>query len=181
MLDNQLIAAVVAIIRAGLTAAGTPYSTAVVLQSFQPTQEGVPSLPSVFLHKIGDHRYGFLEREDIYDEDNNVFIHKETQIYETMFQITTLVTQDPANTSAVTASDLANRVAAIMQSDSTVKTLLDSDVQILRVTDIRNPYFTDDRDRNEANPSFDFTLTHKQVIITSTPVIESVEVNFDRV
>lgn len=181
MLDNQLIAAIVGIIRAGLTAAGTPYSTAVVLQSFQPTQEGVPSVPSVFLHKLSDHRYGFLGRQDIYDEAHEIFTHTETQVYESMFQITTLVTQDPANVNQMTASDLANRVAAILQSDATIATLLTSDIQILRVTDVRNPYFTDDRDRNEANPSFDFTLTHKQIIISSTPVIESVEINFDRV
>ncbi len=181
MLDNEIIKEIVAIIRAGLTAAGTPYSTATLSQKNQPTQQGAPSAPAVFLYKIGDHRYGSVGRQDTYNEYDAEFIHTETQAYETTFQVSTLVSQNPANTTAMTASDLANRVAAIMQSSSTLETLRSKGLGIYRVTDVRNPYFTDDRDRNEASPSFDFTVTHKQVIISTTHVVETAAFNFHRV
>jgi len=95
----------------------------------------------------------------------------EEQVYESTFQVSALATQDPANPNQLTASDIVNYGAYIMQSGVTVAAIEAQGVGILKIGDIRNPYFTDDRQRYEASPSFDFTLTHKQVIISAPPIL----------
>jgi hypothetical protein len=58
-----------------------------------------------------------------------------------------------------------------LQSDEAIQALKASGLQILRITDIRQIYFVDDKGRHEAMPSFDFVITHKNVTITSDPII----------
>ena len=181
MLDNQLIKEIIVIIKAGLTAAGAPYSALLVKQSNQPTQQGVPTKSTVFLTKLFDHRHGSLRRDDVWDLDLEKMFHTETQIYETTFQIEALAIQNPADVNSLTASDIVNRVAAILQSDTALTSFWDKDIGIERIEEIRNPYFQDDKQRNEASPSFDFILTHKQVIITESPIVEDITYNFNRV
>ena len=148
-----------------------------VLQNFQPTQQGTPLAPSAFLHKVGDKRFGFVYREDIWDEVNSVEVHTEVQQYITTFQLSTLAIQNPSNISAPTASDLANIFAAIVQGSSFIATLEAQGIGILHVTNVRNPYFIDDKGRYEAAPSFDFEITHKQIVTSQVPVLESYEID----
>jgi hypothetical protein len=171
MTDNQLIEIFLPIINAGLIADG--FTGVQVKQLNQPTQQGINTAPTVYFSKVGDHRYGFLRRSDQWDSKDEEMTHTEEQFYETTFQIMALVLQDPANIS-YTASDLANEVAAIMQSDTTVDTLGASNVGILRVTDIINPFEKDDRDQFEAFPSFDFTLTHSQIRTSTVPIVNPI-------
>lgn len=173
MLDNQLIQVFLPIIQNGLIADG--FSGVDTIAANQPTQQGIPTGPTVYFYKIGDHRYGFLERTDAWDPINDVMVHTEVQLYETTFQISTLVIQNPETPNEYTASDLANEVAAIMQSDNTLNLLYNNGIAILRVRDISNPYFTDDKDIFEASPSFEFTLTHSQTrVSTSNPISKAV-------
>lgn len=171
MLDNQIIQLFLPIIRNGLIAAG--YLGVAIKQMNQPTQQGVNTQPTVYYYKISDHRYGFRKSEDVWDDNIEKMVHTEIQDYETTFQINALVIQNPTTPNQYTASDLVNIVAQIMQSANTINTLTRNNVGIYKITDIRNPYFLDDRDRFEASPSFDFTLTHKQVSTSTNPVIQS--------
>lgn len=102
-------------------------------------------------------------------------IYTETQQYETAFQVSALATQDPANTESLTASDIVNLARYVLQSAATITALEAQGVGILRISDVRNPYFTDDRQRYEASPNFDFKLTHKQIVTTVVPVVISSE------
>lgn len=179
MQDNDLIRLFLPIIQNGLIAAG--FTGVTTKQANQPTQQGINTNPTVYFFKVGDHRYGFLRRDDQWDSLTSTMVHTEIQQYETTFQVSTLVLQKPSNPYLYTASDLANEVAAIMQSDNTRAVLLAAGVGILRVTDVINPYFVDDRDQFEASPSFDFTLTHKQTRVTTQPVINLVEFDINRV
>lgn len=172
MLDNQLIQLFVPIIQQGLIAAG--YTNITTKAAYQPTQQGINTNATVYFFKLYDHRYGFLKRQDVWNANTNQMIHTETQNYETTFQISALVIQDPKNIS-YTASDLVNTVAQIMQSDATRQTLLNGGVGIYRITEVRNPYFVDDKGRFEASPSFDFTLTHQQISTTIDPVIQNIQ------
>ncbi len=178
MQDKQLFQNIISVLQTGLTAYG--YDDVQIRQSFQPINVGANTAPTLYIHKISDHRYGFPERKDTIESDLSLQ-HSETQLYESMFQITALSIQDPANTAQKTASDIANMAAAIMQSDATNATLLANSISIYRITDVRNPYFVDDKDRFEASPSFDFTLQHEQVIISTTPAVEKFEFNMDAV
>lgn len=171
--DNALFTLLGIILNAALVQRGL--TGVVVQQAEQPTQQGVPKGPVVLMTKIGpDIRFGFLQENDAYDSDQQKMIHTEKQYTESTFQLGVLY---PQNASALTytASDLTNICAGIMQSSATRAALKLQGVSILRIREVRNPYFTDDKDRFEANPSFDFVLCYEQVYTTEIPVIQSTE------
>jgi hypothetical protein len=173
MLDNAFIALLLTTIISGESAAGiggTP-----VKQAFQPTMQGANTQPTAYLYKLGDRRIGYVARTDQWDSVNNVMVHTETQQYATTFQFSALATQNPATPTQYTASDILNLIASILQSSVTIATLEAQDVGILHIADVRNTYFLDDRQQNEAAPSMDVTLTHKQVITTQTPIVSEYE------
>lgn len=173
MTDNQLIQVIISILEKGLIQYNQVDT--LVRQAFQPTKQGVYTQNTLFFYKVGDIRYGFLKRSDIYDEATDLFIHTETQKYESTFQINALAIQNPANINNPTASDLVNLASGIMQSDYARGVLKASNIGIIRVTDIRNPYFADDKDRFEASPSFDFTLTYDRVLTSATPAVNTTD------
>jgi hypothetical protein len=84
--------------------------------------------------------------------------------------------QDPKTPTQYTASDILNLIASILQSDASIAAFQAQGVGVLRVTGVRNPYFLDDRQQNEACPSLDVTFTHKQVVASTAPVVQSVDV-----
>lgn len=188
VLDNEIFKNVIDVMRAGLTAQGYPASPSLdgyvaIQQNFQPTNQGANTGQTLYIHKIGDHRYGFPERTDFWDQDNETEVHTERQLYESMFQVTALAILDPSKPPLTqkTASDICNVAAAIMQSDFAVDYLTLKGLNLYRVTEVRNPYFIDDKDRYEGSPSFDFTLQHEQVIISTSPVVEDVTLDIERV
>lgn len=160
MLDNQLIKIFYPIIKQGFIDFGL--GSVIVRQSYQPTQQGTETTPSVYFFKVSDKRYGSPAKDSFYDSGLDEQKQVYRQLYETTFQISALAAQDPKDTNSLTASDLVNITSEILQLDSTIEELKDNDVGILRITDIRNPIFTDDRDQFEESPSFDFTLRHFQ-------------------
>lgn len=169
MTDNQFIQLFLPIIQAGLIADG--FIDVITKQSNQPTQQGINSSPTVYFFKIFNKRYGFLGRYAQWEEKSSQMVHTESQYYETTFQVSALVRQFPITPNQYTASDLVNEVASIIQSDNTINILNNSGVGILRVTDISNPYFIDDKDQFEASPSFDFVLTSQSFRTNVIPVI----------
>ena len=144
-----------------------------VKQMFQPTMQGVNTGPTIYFYKVGDHRYGFLGRHDKWDVPTSTMYHTENQLYETTFQISAWVINDPNLPNSYTASDLVTGAAMVMQSDYMANILNTAGVGILRITEQRNLQFIDDRGYYEQSPSFDFTLTYTQSIVTTTPVIAS--------
>jgi len=242
MLDNQLIQVFLPAINAGLVAYG--YSGVNVVASNQPTQQGIPTGPTVYFYKLSDHRLGFLRRFDTWAgftrvgtthgttlvtmtstsgllpgmlviaadiaqgttivsivpnvsitlsapatssnvgetiTFNPVMIHTEEQQYETLFQVNALVIQSPSTPNQFTASDLVNDVCFVMQSDSTREILYNNGISILRVTDVTNGYFTDDKDNFEASPSFDFTLSYVRSRVSTSNIIDHIEIDINRV
>ena len=165
MTTDQLIQLFIPIIQTGLTNAG--FTSTQILQSFQPTDLGAFDGSVVYFYKLGDYRYGFSQMEAYWDTNTSQMIESEVQRYETSFQITAW-NGVPSLTQNVT-SDIINTVAATLQSQYCVTTLEAAGVGILRVTNIRNENFVDDRDRFNFAPSFDFTLTHK---VLNTSVIQ---------
>ncbi len=169
MTDSELIELIAPIIEAGLVAAG--FDNVVLIQSNQPTQQGIDTLDTVYLTKISNKRYGYLGTYDEWDEENDEMVHTEVQPFECTYQVSALVLLDPKTPSQATASDLVNEVAWILQSEKTIVELHNSEVGILRISDVRNPYFVNDQDQFEANPSFDFTLTYRNYRVSTTPII----------
>lgn len=182
MTDNELISIFKPLIMAGLT--GTPYSLSgfYIWQNNQPTTQGLENTdsPVIYFQKIGSKPYGFLKREDVWDTDSNTMIHQEVQYYESTWQFSAMVKQDPAITDELTASDWITYAYQVLNSDA-CRVALNTNpeeeggsVGILRVTGIKNPYFLNDKQQFTAFPSFDITFTYKNIVITGGNVVESV-------
>jgi hypothetical protein len=178
MRDNELIRLIISIINSGLLLRGV--SGIQVLQAYQPTQQGIIETPVVLISKMDDVPRLWPERTDNWDPLLEIESHSELQIYETHFQIGALYPQNPA-VDSMTASDLANTVRQIVQSEDCITTLLENDVQIIRVTPIRNPYFKDDRDLFEMSPSFDIALNHKQEFTNESNAVSLINAGIYRV
>jgi hypothetical protein len=178
MQDNALIQLISPLITSALIADG--YTGVILAQSYQPTQQGVSRLPMVFMQKIYTHRYGWGRS---YTKWNPLTLQEELnedQWIETTFQFSALVTQSVQTPNQYTASDLANEVAAIVQSQAFQVALMAQNVGILRVSEIRNPWFQDDRDQFEALPSFDLVLSSLQTRLSTVPVVSSFIINVHR-
>jgi hypothetical protein len=167
MTDNQLIQFMAAQLDAASEASGWNYP---VLQKNNPTLEGIPAAPAIFFEKLFDHAYGWPIDSFTYNEppvDN--FSDNSMQLYETTFQISALVIQDPEDLTLPTASDVANYIKMWLTHPVTLQTFRSQNVGLLRVTQIRNPYFEDDRHRFEAHPNFDLVLTHDNTLTLTVP------------
>lgn len=174
MLDNQLIALIFQILDAGAAAAGIP--TVLYKQSYQPTKQGANSVPTCYLNKLFDEVYGSPLRLDQWNEDKTEITHTESQQYATHFQLTALAYQDPSDVNSKTASDILNLSRYTLQSDVGIQSFQAAGVGIQRVTQVRNTPFLDEHNNWEYQPSFDFIITHKQTITSTTPVIKSTDI-----
>lgn len=147
-------------------------------QRYQPTQEGVPDLPTIYATKIGDKRYGFRSNQNIPKVAPEEGVTRiERQAKETTLQFS--VTQ-PLNTdmSARTHSDTLNQVAGVLQSQDFVHLLIANEASILRVTDIRLTHFVNDKGQQEESPTFDAVIKHDDVWIDGVPEIKTFEFRF---
>jgi len=175
MNDNDIIQIFLPIINTALIADG--FTDVIVKQANQPTQQGVNTTPSLYFFKVGNKRYGFLGRNDVWDAMSSQMVHKESQYIESTWQFQALVLQNPLTPNQYTASDLVNEAASIMQSDNTRAILNNSGIGILRISDVTNPYFVDDRDNFEASPSFNFTLVYQNIRVSQNPIIDTFTTN----
>lgn len=172
MNDNALFTLLRSILTSGFTAQGVALPGS-VLQSFQPSRHGGQTGAALYLFKVDSHRYGAPQLGQVYDEDDDVFIETQTQQFETVFQLSAIVPQTDSATE-LTSADYVELAAAILSSTGTIGTLRAQGVGIMRIADIRNPYFTDDEGENQASPSFDFTITHKKAIVAQKPAAQFV-------
>jgi hypothetical protein len=180
MTDNQLFAVLFSIVRTGLAARGVADVT--VAQSFQPTQQGGDSGPAVYLTKLFDTPRGHPRRDTVYDTLNEVMNESEVQTYETTYQVNARSLQIAGDVAQLTASDLVKLVRQILQSSAVIALLNDSNLAILRISELRNPAIqSNDEGRFEFSPSFDFILTYDETYSLEVPAIETVEYNINRV
>jgi hypothetical protein len=161
MLDNQLINLLATQLEAASAAAGWNY---IVVQKDQPTQQGIPTAPTIFFEKLFDNQHGWPMDSYAYQSASNNFTETETQMVNTTFQISALVIQDPTNLSLPTASDVANFMQQYLSARWSINAFMEQDVGMLRVTSVRNPAFNDDRTLYEFNPNFDIVLTHSRTV-----------------
>lgn len=177
--ENQLFKIVGDLLTAGFAMSVSPMQNVIITKAAQSTQQGVPSGATVFMTKLPDYRYGSRGVKDVWVPTDTmgggIEQHTETQQYESTFQLNCLVTTLPSTPDQPTAADLLNFAAYIMQSQATIDTLQAQGIGIERVTQVRNIPFKDDRDNFEYSPSFDFVLTHKQIVTTEIDVLQSTE------
>lgn len=175
MNDNQLYTLILSVLNAQKADVGLP--NLVIAKAYQDQRQGVELVTGAYIVKLFDQRDGFPDENYTWDELNQVEVRTQTQVYHSTFQITALAVQTPGNTSQLTASDTANLLAAILQNQESIAAFKAQNVGMLNIIkDIRNPYFLDDYDRYEASATFDFTLTHKQILNKSVPYSDTVTV-----
>lgn len=180
MLDNDIWRHLIPVFAAGFVRAGRDDVT--VKQGYQPETIGANQGPTLYLAKLFDRRIGHVKRKD--EEFNPVtglITHEERQWYESTFQAMAIYPQIAADETGWTPSDLANIGAAIIQSDEAITALRAVGLGVLRVAEVRNPRFTNERDQFDAAPSFDFILAHEQVTLTTTPAAIATELRVERV
>lgn len=186
--DNELFAILVGYIEAEMLISGIEVS---VQQSYQPKIQAVEVDSAdgrgaqAFLFKLRDKRYGWKGVFSDFNDQNPIneeFDVTEVQKVETTFQCATLVRQDPANESSLTASDVLNEIVDILQSSQAIDYLMSNfEVGILRVVELPQTYIIDDKDQNEAEPKCEFTLTHQRSRVRRVPQVKSYEAKVNRV
>lgn len=163
MRDNEIIAVIRSTILTGFS--DRNLFNVEVQQADQPILEGANSPPTIYLTKISGHRYGFLKRSSRWDAELDKEIHEETQYWEDRYQFNALVSQPAYSIIGYTASDVLNIVSDVLQSDKGRAQLWESEIGIQRITDVRNPYFKNDKDQSQASPSFDAIFSYKNTRI----------------
>jgi hypothetical protein len=179
MTDNQIFTVLFAQIRAGLIARGVANAT--VLQKPQPKQQGVPSGISVYLTMIAPKPLGHVRRDSVYDTVLETMTHTELQTWTQLYQVNAMSIQDPADVNQLTASDILKVVRQTLQSSAFIASIKAHGLAILRVNELRNTPFVNDKDEYEYSPSFDFTLTYDELYTVAAPIVETVEYNIERV
>ncbi len=179
MNDNQVLAILIAILRNGFNLLAMP--DIAIKQSYQPTKQGTPEGAAIFIHKIMAPRYGHPGRRSTYNAGNANFDTVDSIWRTPTFQISGLSPQNPADAASLTASDIVETAADILQTESTRETLLQSGIGIYRILSIRESYFVDDRDRHEQEPSFDVTLTYRREFQLTTPAVTATDAAIYRI
>lgn len=184
MLENALFTRVRATLLTGL-AIRIPAETVEVVQLENPVTVGAIQGPAIFLQDIGNVRYGHLLREEIpvtTDPDAPYFVHRETQWWETTFQIGAMARRNPMHPNFLTlhsAMDIAKIASDILQGDAGLAALAVDRIRPLRITQVRNVPFVNESDQFEKNPSFDITLIYPEIVESTTPAatVEGVVLN----
>lgn len=92
----------------------------------------------------------------------------EAQFVQTQFQVNVFSPDDPNNITALTAKDLCNIVRMLVQSLRFVQNMTINGVGVQKPSQVRAPYFVNDLDQYEQNPSFDFVVSHKRLTTQQT-------------
>lgn len=179
MNDTQVIIILRAILRAALDAEG--FSDVEILQNYQPRQQGVPEGRVIYIHKLPVRRYGHPQESNVYNAMTEDFTTTQTFWRLPVFQVNARAQQDPAAVNPVTASDLVETVADILQLPATRQSLLSDNIGIERITDIRVMYELNEKDRHEQVPSFDFTLNYRKDYSATTGAVTQQRDNTGRV
>ena len=187
--ENQIFGAVIATLQAGFKTRGFTVGrnagNVYVSQWYQPRVVGAPpaGVLCVLLSNVGNHRYGFLGRQDVWDQVAGQETHTERQAMQKTIQVTgqfkPLAPPNPLPD--YDASDVTKLAATILASDAGRAQLKAAGFGIERITDIRQPYFKDESDQFEQVPSFDFTLDYTAIETTTTPVVTSTEIRVESV
>lgn len=169
MLDNNQIKVFKPALDAGFAAIG--HGEIVTKQNYQPTTQGVDDGPTLYFVKLPmDKRYGWPQRTYVLSDDGTHYVTTSRQFMESTWQFMGIFRQTAENTDGLTASDVANLGAGVLQHEDTLAALAEHGLTVLRITQVRNMQVVNGEGEFEANPNFDFVLLHEQVTVTTTPV-----------
>ena len=144
-----------------------------VLRANQVQRQGTQTDACLYFYKLNSVRYGSPEVTDKYDADAGDIVETTTQNYRTFLQFEAWVPQTNSE-SERTPADYVEMAADLISLPASIEALQAAGVGLERITDVRNPYFLDDRNQNSASPSFDVTFTHKRVVVKRRPAVQTI-------
>ncbi len=169
MLDNQILEVLFPLVEGGVNnmLVSMGYNGNASCQaSYQPTREGVTSIPSIYIFKVApDVPYGMPTYQNVYNPEEQITYEVFIQRYTSTFQFSARVLQNASNIK-YTASDLVNMVRIVLLQSSSIATLKENGLEILKPGSSNNPFYLDDRNQFEGAPSFDLEFTHIQQVNT---------------
>lgn len=181
MTTDVLVEQTIVGVLAPLMALNSVLATTALVQMNQRRQQGAPSTPTVFFVKITERNWGSPKRGQTWDDGQGKFVTTLLQACAATYQFMALVPQDPSDEQQPTESDVLQQFRAIMQSDEVLGAFRAEGISIERIADVRNPFFTDDRDQFEASPSFDVALTYSRDYAGTIPAVSTFEADIRRV
>ena len=129
----------------------TPLADTVV-SAYQNSIQGLPvTANSIFFNKVSDKNVG--SPHIVIDNGNKTI----TQRVESVWQLSALAEQ---------GNDLLN--TAMLTLYENMEYLSKNGLNLIFISGIRDNYFKDEHERYKQSPSLDFTLIHKNTIITAT-------------
>ena len=162
---------------AGLAEQGVTAEHVDVAQAYQPGTEGL-SQNTVYFFSTSTPALGWQGRKYRVDLDRNEYVRGETQAHALNLQVFVLWDDGRLNRAA---SDILTMVRQIVASSRFTGALARARVFMDRPTDIRNPFFYNDRNQAQASPSFDFALTFARTIEQVSPAVDRVEFDMNRI
>lgn len=162
MRDNDLFKILIAELKSQLV--NQNLADVKVLRSYQPTQQSVSEERRIFIHKVTNPQVG---TGIIYNGTTRI----QQYLKRATFQFDALAQQDPSDINSLTASDILTTAADMLQSYKSIRQLRENGVNIERITDVRQSYFINDKDRNESAPSFDLTVSYQHNYENEIPSI----------
>ena len=166
MFDNEVYKVLVSTVKNGLAERGVP--DALVRQSYQPTQQAVKTGQCIFLHKLPSPQgsYGL----EYTDTGERIQISYATSVY----QVSALSPQNPADINSLTAYDLLTKVSDHLQSYDTIRQLQTKGIPLMRVTNISADSFQNSFDQFELSPFFTLTLQNNRSYTREVPQVDRV-------
>ncbi|MEX9216283.1 hypothetical protein AB7Z50_18530 [Providencia rettgeri] len=137
-----------------------------VKAGFQSSKQGREENMVMFF-PISENGYGWQGRK--YDIQGRNANHQENQLSEKTYQVQALISRFDD----YTAGDVTAIVRMVVNSLPFVTTLKQQGIGVQRASNIRRPYFLNERGDYEQNPSFDFNVTFKRTVHFNTGVIQT--------
>jgi len=143
----------------------------------QPRQQGQAENPMAFYNIIGTKNYGWQSRKDEFNDGDDDFDHTERQWKERTVQIGVEITENPADDTLSTATDVVNCINMGFGSEKIFLSLKSQGVGIIRITDVREPYIQDEHDRYTMQPNFDCVFSYLLTKQSKVEKLEAIEGN----
>lgn len=144
------------------------------LQRYQPTQQGRPDGPTIWMHKVGDKAIGTARRTHTPAVSPSGMLRREEQAMETTIQFSCTQPVDLAP-DGYSHGDIIKAVRACLQSDEFISRTMPYGVSVLRVQDIRTTHYKNDLNEWEQSPTFDLVVKHTDVYLDTQPQITKFE------
>lgn len=157
---------------------GMPTDTEVA-QNYQQTQQGKRSAPTVYIHKLFHHRYGWQKNAAKFNPLSLRMERETMQTVETTYQINT--TKDYVERDLCTVGDMAEIVAETMSSPEFMQLMRAGGARILRISEVRNDMIVNAQGHNQPVPSFDVVVTHENKFSKVVPGIRKFAADVKRV